>query len=385
MPASELKPRKRGASQAKPPAEDREGSSGHTAGEKAAETTSSHWSPAVRARPSLRPGFGCISTALWLAVSLGLAWLALHQNGRLAALEEKCGRATDVRERVALLSDKLDASEDDLRGALSSGSLGAELQQEVLRLRAAIMEEQNRENTASRDIQAISLRFLNVTEAWQAGLQHVAENISTLRAESQAAHGVAAQRVNEAESRLRSLEERLEELEESTQRNTRALQRTEEDDILRLRDQLDRNTERLRNLDEQQRGLVRRNAELLARLEEHVPRAQRCEEQLPTVEESVHTILRLSADLGATQRRVEDLTSQVLGVEDSMLKAVSEILELRQVLDALHVDSSVLEVKSDLSFFKETVTVLHGDRKEAITSHGCNSQQDLAEETTCGT
>ncbi|XP_029105770.1 inhibitor of nuclear factor kappa-B kinase-interacting protein isoform X1 [Scleropages formosus] len=390
MPASEIKQRKRGANetkQGKQLEEEREpppGPSGDTSGgRKAAEmdgAASSQWSSAGRAGPR-------VSAALWVAVCLGLAWFALHQNGRLAELEQKCGRAAELlelRERVTHLSDKLDSSEDDVQGAFSSRSLGAQLEQEISSLRAAIVEEQDRESSASRDIQALSERFMNVTEAWQGGLEHVAEDMGTLRAEARAAHGLAAQRVNQAEARLRSLEERLEEVEEGTRRNARALERTEEDDILRVRDLLDWNTEQLRKLEEQQRGLVRRDAELRYKLEEHLSRAQRREEQLPAVKECVHTILLLSAKLGATQRRVEELTLQVLDVEGSMLKIVSEILELRQTLDTLQKGGSAIEIKSDLSVFKETGTGLQGDSMEDGTEHGPLSQQEAPEETTRG-
>lgn len=137
---------------------------------------------------------------------------------------------------------QLAASEDDLQGALSTFSLTTRLKRDLSSLHAVVMAMQDDENSASRDLQTVNARFLNVTETWQTGLASVTSDLASLKTESREAHTGATDRVNEAEQRARALDERLEELEDSTRRNTRALGRTEDEDAKRAQDQLDWNT-----------------------------------------------------------------------------------------------------------------------------------------------
>lgn len=101
--------------------------------------------------------------------------------------------------------------------------------------------------------------------------------------------------------------------------------------------------------------MLRVDTELVAQLEEHIPRAQQCEAHLPAVEEAVRSILRLGGDLGTAERRLEELTLQVFGTEDSMLKALTEILDIKQALDALQAHNSILKMRNELAVVKETL------------------------------
>lgn len=253
---------------------------------------------------------------------------------------------------------QLAASEDDLQEALSAVSLATRLQQDVSALHAAVAVTQSDENSASRDLQSVNAHFLDVTEAWQERLAAVASDLAAIKAEAREAHAGATERVNEAERWTRALTERLEELEDSTRRNARALERTEGDDVKRARDQLDWNTRQIHKLEEQIGFLSKKGAELHSQLQEHIPRAEACEEHLPQVEEAVRSILKLSGDLSGAERRLEEVTLQVFGTEDSMLKALSEILEIRQELDALQAQHSLLKMKDELSVVKEAVREL---------------------------
>ncbi|XP_036374301.1 inhibitor of nuclear factor kappa-B kinase-interacting protein [Megalops cyprinoides] len=312
-----------------------------------------------------------LACLLSVVLCLVLSWIVLQQNARFADVEEKYKllyRKTvmikDLEDEIGEVSRKLDSSETDLQGAISSMSLVTKLEEDVSGLRAVITATQEGERSASFDIQRVNQRFLNVTEAWQGGLEAATRDIGGLRVESRAAHGRVTEKVNEAEGLLRALAERLEELEESTRRNARALERTEEDDAGRVREQLDWNTRQIHRLEERQVALSRRGAELADKLAEHVPRGERCQEQLPAVEDAVRSILRLTAELGAAQRRVEELTLQVFGVEDSALRAVTEILDIRRALDALQADNSILKMRNDLGVVKETVMDLYRARRE---------------------
>ncbi|GAA6221119.1 inhibitor of nuclear factor kappa-B kinase-interacting protein isoform X1 [Lates japonicus] len=314
-----------------------------------------------------------IMCLLSLAACGGLSWVVLQQNERFSQIEEKYkslhGKTKslfDMEEEVLKVSKKLAASEDDLQEALSTVSLATRLQQDISTLHAAVMAMQADENSASRDLQVVNAHFLNVTETWQERLAAITSDLAVLKAESREAHAGATERVNEAERRARSLAERLEELEDSTKRNARALERTEEDDAKRTQDQLDWNTKQIHKLEEQINGLNKREAELSSQLQEHIPRVQQCEEHLPQVEEAVRSILRLGGDLSGAEKRLEEVTLQVFGTEDSMLKALNEILEIRQELDTLQAQNSILKMKNELSVVKEAVheltMVLRGNR-----------------------
>lgn len=269
---------------------------------------------------------------------------------------------------------QLAASEDDLHDALSTVSMATRLQQDIAGLHATVMAMQADENSASRDLQAVNAHFLNVTETWQEKLAAVTSDLSALKAESRESHAAATERVNEAERRARLLSEKLKELEDSTKRNSRALERTEEEDVNRAQAQLDWNTKQVHKLEEQILSLTKREAELSSQLEEHIPRAQECEKHLPQVEEAVRSILKLSGDLSGAEKRLEEVTLQVFGAEDSMLKALNEILQIRQELDSLHAQNSILKMKNELSVIKEAVRELTTVLRESRAESGGSSE-----------
>lgn len=275
---------------------------------------------------------------------------------------------------------QLAVTEGDLREALSAISLAERLQQDISTLHHAVVAMQADEGSASRDLRAVNARFLNVTEMWQERLAVITSDLAALKAASQEAHAGAAQQVNQAERRARSLAEQLEELEDSTQRNARAMERTEEEDAQRVQGQLDWNTKQIQYLEEQIRSLSEQEAELSAQLQEHIPKALECEKHLPQVEEAVRSILRLGGDLSGAEKRLEEVTLQVFGTEDSMLKAVDEILEIRQELDTLQAQNSILKMKKELSVVKEAVRDLATLLKESAAAGQLNAESAEEEE-----
>ncbi|XP_004548387.3 inhibitor of nuclear factor kappa-B kinase-interacting protein isoform X2 [Maylandia zebra] len=317
---------------------------------------------------------------LSLAACGALSWLVLQQNEKFSQIEEKYrslhGKTSslfDMEEEIVRVSKKLAASEDDLQDALSTISLVTKLQQDISTLHAAVTTIQADESSASRDLEKVNAHFLNVTETWQESLAAITTDLTSLKAESRDTHAGATERVNEAERRIRSLAERLEELKDSTKRNARALERTEEDDVKRAQDQLDWNTKQIHKLEEQIGILNKREAELSSQLQEHIPRARACEEHLPEVEEAVRSILKLGGDLSGMEKRLEEVTLQVFGTEDSMLKATNEILELRQELDTLQAQNSIMKMKNELSVVKEAVRELTMVLRESGVDSQMNS------------
>ncbi|XP_020781870.2 inhibitor of nuclear factor kappa-B kinase-interacting protein isoform X1 [Boleophthalmus pectinirostris] len=307
-------------------------------------------------------GILCI---LSLAACGILSWVVLQQNERFSEIEEKFRLLHDetspliaMEQEIQTISKKLAASEDDLQVALSTVSVASKLQQDISTLHAAVMAVQADEKSASGDLQEVNANFLNVTETWQQRLGVINSDLVALKSESRDAHTEATEKVNEAERRVKSLEKKLEELEDSTKRNARALERTEEDDVKRAQDQLDWNTKQIQKLKDQITGLALKETELSSQLQEHIPKAEECEQHLPKVEEAVRSIVRLASDLSGTEKRLEELTLQVFGTEDSMLKALNEILQIRQELDTLHAKNSILKMKDELSVVKEAVREL---------------------------
>lgn len=255
-------------------------------------------------------------------------------------------KAYQLRETPCfMLWVQLDASKNRLEGVLSSISKATRLASDIASLRSIVTSmqasgEDNVNSPSSGGIQEINGRFLNVTEAWQLGLAAVTTDLKTLREESRASHGRVTESVNDADRRLRALTERLEEFEVSTRRNARAFERTEADDVRQTQGQLDWNTARVSELDEKLTRLAHADREHSERLDEHVPRAQQCQEHLPAVEEAVRSILRLATGFASMERRVEELGLQVLGLEDSMLRGLTQTLQIRQAVDALKAGSA---------------------------------------------
>ncbi|XP_061107188.1 inhibitor of nuclear factor kappa-B kinase-interacting protein isoform X1 [Conger conger] len=367
MPSNELKQRKKTTPQAKQDEKSDETSKPTAEEEEAKKADVTEGKLRAGEHPTPQTlDLRTIACLVSITVCLTLSWVVLQQNIKFAEVEEKYELLfqktvvlQELENDIGQISRKLDSSENDLQGAVSSVSLVNKLERDISGLHTVIMAMQDSERSASFDIQGINRQFLNVTEAWQASLELITRDIGGLKAESRAAHGRVTEHVNEAEAKVRDMQKRLAEMEDSTRLNARVLENTEEDDMRRVRDQLDRNTRQIEQLDEWQRALSRRDQELQEALAEHQPRAERCKEQLPAVEEAVRSILRLTADLSAAQRRVEELTLQVFGVEDSALKAVSEILSIQQALDAMQADDSILKMRNEMGIVKETVKEMY--------------------------
>ncbi|MBN3305987.1 IKIP protein, partial [Amia calva] len=238
------------------------------------------------------------------------------------------------------------------------------MEQDISSLHTVVNAMQDSERSVSHNIQNINRSFQNVTNVWKESLEVITQDIGNLKSDSKAAHNQITAKINEAEKNVKTIAEKLEDLEDSTRRNSRALERTENEDMERLEQHLKWNTKQVLKLEEEQQLLANKDRKLLEKITDYEPKAQQCEEHLPTVEHAVHSILRVSSDLVNTEKRIEDLTIQVFNMEDNMLKAISEILEIKQSLDALQVDNSILKLTNDLGVIKEMVKGFDGARQE---------------------
>ncbi|XP_033888238.3 inhibitor of nuclear factor kappa-B kinase-interacting protein-like isoform X1 [Acipenser ruthenus] len=312
-----------------------------------------------------------VTCLLSLIVSLALAWFVLQQAKKFADVEEKYNelykKTRDIQSlenEINQVSKKLESSEEDLQEALSSVSLVTTLEHDVSGLQTIINVMQDSERSVSQNMQNINERFQNVTDLWKSSLDQINLDIGNLKSETRVIHNKVTTKINEAEKNLKMLSVALEDLEDSTKRNSRVLQRNEDEEVVEFEKQLDWNTRQIQKLEEQGLVMVNKDSELMEKLADYQPKMEKCEEQLPTVENAVTSILKMSSELINTEKRIEDLTVQVFNMEDNMLKVVSEILEIKKDLDILQVDNSILKLANELKVLKETVKEFDRAQKE---------------------
>ncbi|KAI5094096.1 inhibitor of nuclear factor kappa-B kinase-interacting protein isoform X13, partial [Silurus meridionalis] len=291
-----------------------------------------------------------------------LAWAVLQQNARFDEVEEKYRhlyeKASDLlalENKFSAASKKLEASEDHLKGALSSLTMLTALQQETSFLNSIVTAMQEDQHASSHRLKRVNERFLNVTETWQGGLNTVTEDLTMLRSESRSVHGRVTERVNEAEESLRALAKRLEELEDSTKRNGRALERTEEDDAKSVQSQLDWNTKQVSRLQEQFGLLSKRDVEFEEKLVEMEPQAKECETHLPAVEDAeVQLPLSQMSSLKQEVAQLKEWSSglnerrELLHTNLAHLTQAVELIENRTTAISSDVTAKVASVRTDV-------------------------------------
>lgn len=161
----------------------------------------------------------------------------------------------------------------------------------------------------------------SVTEARR---RAVSEELEQLKRRSRAAHSHVTEQVNAAEALLRELSERLQEVQDGTRRNTRALERSEEEDAGHVSDHLQWSERRVSRLQEQLQRLEEQRLELRQRLDTRAPHHT----HLPAADEAVRAMLRVRAQLSATYRRLEELQLQVRSAEERLKRTPDHTAEL---------------------------------------------------------
>ncbi|NXN94664.1 IKIP protein, partial [Rhinopomastus cyanomelas] len=285
-----------------------------------------------------------------LAFCLMLTWFLFNQSSRFADMEEKYSflqrkaeRFLDAEKKVHLISEKFESSESILLDAASSISMMTEFEQEVSSLHNIIKDIQNNEQTAFVKMQSINEKFQNVTNSWRRSLDEINTNTSGLKSEAKFIHTEVTSQINEVDQRIKSLSERVRDLEDSTARNIKTLKRQEDDDFSRLEQKLDLHAKALEKLEEQQNSLVAKDTDLNQKLATYEPKIEECKTRLPTIENAIHSILRIASELLRMERKIKDLTTQLHTVESDMLKTISETMAARRVLEGIRYNDSVLK------------------------------------------
>ncbi|XP_048011930.1 LOW QUALITY PROTEIN: inhibitor of nuclear factor kappa-B kinase-interacting protein-like [Megalobrama amblycephala] len=263
----------------------------------------------------------CVSL-ICLALSLLITWLHLQQSAKLAEMTGKCEFLQEKSRSVQELDDKLTQVSHKLQASADGATLLLKLKHalgSVLNTSAALQAEQE---ASSDRLQALHLRFQSASDQLS-----VSDELHTLKTQSRAAHGHVTEHINDIDGRLRELSERLKEVQDGTRRNARVLDRTEEEDAQRVREQTDWNGRRVSRLQEQLEQLAAQGRGLQEKLESRAPHAQ--DTQLAAAEEAVRSMLRVRAHVSATHRRVQELEQQVRSTEDQMRETRSQIRDLR--------------------------------------------------------
>ncbi|NXY67701.1 IKIP protein, partial [Glareola pratincola] len=277
-----------------------------------------------------------------LVVCLVLTWFLFQQSNKFANMEEKYNfiqqeaeKFLDVESKVNLISEKLESSESVLQEAASSVSVMTEFEQEISSLHNTINDIQNNEQTLSIKMQSINEKLQNVINSWRRSLDEMNTNTSSLKSEAKFIHTEVTSQINEVDQRIKSLSERVRDLEDSTARNIKTLKRQEDDEFSRTEQKLDLHAKAVEKLEEEKNILVAKDADLNQKLANYEPKIEECKTHLPTIENAIHSILRLASELLSMKKKIGDLTTQLYTVENDMLKTVSDTVVMQKVLESI--------------------------------------------------
>ncbi|XP_074867536.1 inhibitor of nuclear factor kappa-B kinase-interacting protein isoform X1 [Carettochelys insculpta] len=299
---------------------------------------------------------------LSLVACLLLTWFLFQQSVQLSHMEKEfhllqleAGKYQNMEDKVNLISEKLESSESILQEATSSISMVTQFEQEMSTLRNIIQDIENSEQTFSEKMQSINETFRNIMDSWKRSLDEMNANTSSLKSEAKFIHTEVMAQINTADQNMKSLSDRLKDLEDSTIRNIKTLKRQEEDELSRVEQQLELDTKTVEKLEEEQNTLLARDLDLSQKLTDYEPKIEECKTHLPTVQNAIQSILRISSELIDTEKKMEDLTLHMYTLEDEMLKTVSNIMEIQKVLESMQYDNSILKLQNEIIVLKQKV------------------------------
>lgn len=299
---------------------------------------------------------------LSLGTCLGLAWLVFQQSEKFTKMENQyqslqteTSEFRGLQNKISLISEKLEATESILQEATWAMSLLSQFEQEVSSLQSVVRHVQNGEETLAGEARGLREKLRNITAACRRSQEDMLASTDAFKSEAKHIHSQVTVRINSAEQEMSVLTERLKDLEDGTLRNIRTVQRQEEEDLLRVEEQLGSDATAVRKLEAEKNELFARDKELTLKLSSYEPKVEECKTHLPAIENAVRSVLRVSQDLMGTEKKVEDLTVQMFHVEEDMLNAVSEVMELQRALEGVQYDNSMLKMQRELDVLKGKV------------------------------
>ncbi|XP_063164785.1 inhibitor of nuclear factor kappa-B kinase-interacting protein isoform X2 [Candoia aspera] len=281
------------------------------------------------------------SSLLSLVASLGLSWFLFQQSVQLSAVEKKyhilkeeAVKFQDMENKISIMSEKF-ASSSVLQEAASYVSMITSFEQEVSSLHNFIEDIQNSEKTSSKKFQTISKNFENVVDSWKRSMSEMDSNTSNLKLETKILHREITSQINTVDQGLKKLSERLKDLEDSTVRNLKTLNRQEEDELIKIEEQLQLDKKTAKILKQEHNSLLVRSNYLYQKLVLSEHKLKECKNYLPAIEHAIYSILRLSNELVAAERKKEDMITKIFTVENEMMKAISEITNIQNTLESM--------------------------------------------------
>lgn len=271
---------------------------------------------------------------------------------------------------------QLESSENILREAASSISVMTEFGQEISSLHNTINDIQNNEQTLSLKMQSIHEKFQNVTNSWRRSLDEMNTNASGLKSEAKSIHTEVTSKINEVDHRIKFLAERVKDLEDSTARNIRTLKKEEDDEFSRVEQKLNLDAKSVEKLEEEQSSLVAKDTELNQKLANYEPKIEECKTHLPTIENAIHSILKLSSDLLGMEKKIEDLKTQLYAVENDMLKTVSDTVAMQKALEGLQSNGSLTKMQHGLAVLETGPDIAVSSKAEEVTLESFNLEID---------
>ncbi|KAJ7329944.1 hypothetical protein JRQ81_016118 [Phrynocephalus forsythii] len=300
-----------------------------------------------------------VSGLLSLTVCVVLTWFLFQQSTHLAAVDEKYNllkqeavKCQAMENKITVMSEKFESSSDILQKTASSISQMAKFEEEVSTLRNIIYNNQKGEQTYSKNVQTLNEKFQGVIESWKRSQAAIATNSSGLKLEAKLLHSEIASQINAAEQKLKSLSERLKDLEESTLRNLKALNRQEEDELNKVGDQLQFDRKAAGKLEEEQNNLLARSRDLRQKLTDYEPKMKDCKTHLPTIENAIHSVLKVSSELVAMEKKMEDMNINVSHIEDEVKKTIFDVMGIQKTLEGMK-NENTLQKKNEVPESKE--------------------------------
>uniref|UniRef100_A0A8C5QQQ1 IKBKB interacting protein n=1 Tax=Leptobrachium leishanense TaxID=445787 RepID=A0A8C5QQQ1_9ANUR len=312
---------------------------------------------------------------LCLAICGALSWFVFEQSRtfsilehRYQSLQTRSEALEELGDKIRLVFGKLESTEDILAEAKVSSSVVTNLQQHLSNLQDNLGEVQNNEHLLSTKMQHVNMRFQTITDTWKKSLDEMNLHTSSLKSDIKEFHSHATRKINAADNKLNLVSERLKDMEDSTKRNMRTVKSHEEEEFVKIKEQINWDTKAIEELEKQQSNLVDTNEEVKQNMVELKPKLGECIQNLPTIENAIHTLLKTSNEMLEMDKKMNELSVQVFNTEDNLLKVISEILEIQHGLEQIQFDNSILKMQNDISVLKEDTQRLLSEKQTTSLS-----------------
>ncbi|XP_073477304.1 inhibitor of nuclear factor kappa-B kinase-interacting protein isoform X1 [Aquarana catesbeiana] len=323
-------------------------------------------------RQSMCPDVRTLLCCLCLALCATLTWTVFQQSQNFTLLEQKyqtlqsrSSALEDLEAKVGDIFGKLASTDNSLAEATASSFLVNHLHQQISSLHNDIDHIQTNEQALSKMMQNVNIKFQNVTDTWKRNLDEMNLETNSVKSETKSFHQQMTSKINSADQTLKVLSEKLKEFEDSTPRNFRTVRKQEDEDLQRISDILDYDAKAIEDLIKQQNELANMNQEVQKNIVQFEPKLTECIDNLPVIDNAVRNLLKVSNEMLDFDKRINELTVQVFNTEDTLLKIISETLEIQHALESMQYDNGIIKLQNEISVLKEKTETLSSVNKES--------------------